>query len=104
MMTILSFLGGTAFRLIFGEIAAFFSKKQAHAQEIERMRLQDQIDAGQHARNDAFGARADHRLVQTLQALFDAERRQQLAGDARVLRAHHIGAGQRIKRTLRHIA
>lgn len=51
MMTILSFLGGTAFRLIFGEIAAFFSKKQAHAQEIERMRLQDQIDAGQHARN-----------------------------------------------------
>lgn len=48
MMTILSFLGGTAFRLIFGEIAAFFSKKQAHAQEIERMRLQDQIDAGRY--------------------------------------------------------
>ena len=60
MMTILSFLGGTAFRLIFGEIAAFFSKKQAHAQEIERMRLQDQIDAGQHARNmDAIKIQAE---------------------------------------------
>ena len=40
----------------------------------------------------------------TLQALADAERRQQLAGNARILRAHHIGAGQRVKRALRHIA
>ena len=53
MMTILSFLGGTAFRLIFGEIAAYFSKKQAHSQEVERMELQARLDADQHARNMA---------------------------------------------------
>lgn len=51
MLTILSFLGGNAFRLIFGEIAAYFSKKQEHAQEIERMKLQGDLEAAQHARN-----------------------------------------------------
>ena len=60
MMTILSFLGGTAFRLIFGEIAAYFSKKQAHAQEVERMELQGRLDADQHARNmDAIKVQAE---------------------------------------------
>lgn len=51
MMAILSFLGGNAFRLIFGEVAAYFTKRQEHAQEVERMKLQGEIDAAQHARN-----------------------------------------------------
>lgn len=50
-MGILAFLGGTAFRLIFGEIAAWFSKQQAHKQEIETMTLQGTLDAAQHDRN-----------------------------------------------------
>ena len=47
---LLSFLGGNVFRLIFGEIIAFLNKKQDHAQEIERMRLQADLDAAQHGR------------------------------------------------------
>lgn len=46
-----SFLGGNAFRLIFGEVVAYLNKKQDHALETERMRLQAELDAQQHARN-----------------------------------------------------
>lgn len=35
----LSFLGGTAFRWLFGEVIGFFKARQEHAQEMERMRL-----------------------------------------------------------------
>jgi hypothetical protein len=48
---LISFLGGNAFRLIFGEIVSFLNKKQDHAQEVERMRLQAELDAAQHERN-----------------------------------------------------
>lgn len=51
MMAILSFLGGNAFRLIFGEVAAYFSKKQEAALELERLKLQGDLDAAQHTRN-----------------------------------------------------
>ena len=36
---VLSFLGGTAFRWLFGEVIGFFKARQEHAQELERMRL-----------------------------------------------------------------
>jgi hypothetical protein len=49
--TLLSFLGGTAFRMLWGEISAFVNKKQDHYYEIERMRLQGDMDAAAHARN-----------------------------------------------------
>ena len=48
---LLSFLGGNAFRMIFGEVVALMNKSQDHEQEIERMKLQAQFDAEQHARN-----------------------------------------------------
>lgn len=48
---LLSFLGGNAFRLIFGEVVAYLNKQQDHALEVERLRLQGEIDAAQHARN-----------------------------------------------------
>lgn len=48
---LLSFLGGNVFRMIFGEIIAFLNKKQDHALEIERLRVQAELDAAQHARN-----------------------------------------------------
>ncbi len=46
-----SFLGGSAFRMLWGEIAAWVSSKQEHSHEIERMRLQAELDAAQHSRN-----------------------------------------------------
>lgn len=48
---LLSFLGGNIFRMMFGEVVAFLNKRQEHTQEIDRMRLQAEIDAAQHGRN-----------------------------------------------------
>lgn len=48
---LLSFLGGSAFRLIWGEIAAFLTAKQEHAHELDRLRLQGDLEAAAHARN-----------------------------------------------------
>lgn len=48
---LLSFLGGNVFRMIFGEVIAFLNKRQDHALEIERLRVQAELDAAQHARN-----------------------------------------------------
>lgn len=50
MGAIFSFLGGSAFRLIFGEVAAYFTKKQDHTYEIARMQFQATEDAAEHAR------------------------------------------------------
>lgn len=70
---ILSFLGGGAFRMIWGEISAAWTKRQDHAHEIERMRLQAEIDAAQHARNlDAIRVQAELG-VQTIRVQGEAD-------------------------------
>jgi hypothetical protein len=46
-----SFLGGSAFRMIWGEVASFIQKKQDQEFEIERLRLQGAMEAAQHERN-----------------------------------------------------
>lgn len=48
-----SFLGGSAFRMVWGEVASFFQKKQDHEFELERVRLQGAMEAAQHDRNMA---------------------------------------------------
>lgn len=48
---LISFLGGSVFRMLWGEISTWMTAKQDHAHEIERMRLQNDLDAAQHARN-----------------------------------------------------
>lgn len=47
----LSFVGGSAFRMIWGELSSYFTKRQDHAQELDRLKLQGDLDAAQHARN-----------------------------------------------------
>ena len=55
-----SFLGGSAFRMIWGEDASFFQKKQDHQFELERLRLQGAMEAAQHQRNqEAIKLQAD---------------------------------------------
>jgi len=44
LSAILSFLGGSVFRMLWGEIAAFLNKRQEHAQELERMKLQADLE------------------------------------------------------------
>lgn len=48
---LVSFLGGSIFRMIWGEVSSWLTKRQDHSQEIDRMRLQADLDAAQHARN-----------------------------------------------------
>ena len=51
LSAIFSFLGGSAFRMVWGELSSWMNKKQDHQHEVERMRLQGDLDAAQHARN-----------------------------------------------------
>lgn len=57
---VLSFLGGSAFRMIWGELSAFITARQEHKQELDRLRLQGELDAAAHARQmDAIKAQHD---------------------------------------------
>ncbi|WP_157991730.1 hypothetical protein, partial [Caldimonas tepidiphila] len=47
---LLSFLGGSVFRMLWGEISAMLTARQDHRHEIERLRLQGELEAAQHAR------------------------------------------------------
>lgn len=47
---LLSFLGGSAFRMIWGEVAHWWTERQQHQQELDRMKLQADLDAAQHGR------------------------------------------------------
>lgn len=50
---ILSFLGGSAFRLIWAQISQMWTAHQEQKHELERMRLQGELDAAAHERNQA---------------------------------------------------
>lgn len=46
-----SFLGGTVFRMLWGEVSSWLTTRQEHRHELERLRLQAEMDAALHARN-----------------------------------------------------
>lgn len=48
---LLSFLGGSAFRLMMGEMVGFFKSRQEQKHTVEMMRVQADLEAAQHARN-----------------------------------------------------
>lgn len=48
---LLSFLGGSVFRMIWGEAAAWLTARQEHKHELDRLELQERVDAAAHARN-----------------------------------------------------
>jgi hypothetical protein len=58
---IISFLGGSAFRLIWSQIAEYLNKRQDHAQEIERMQVQEALDNNRH-KNDCERVRLQSEL------------------------------------------
>lgn len=51
LSAILSFLGGSAFRMIWGEVSNWLTAKQDHAFEMQRMVFQAEQEAAQHYRN-----------------------------------------------------
>ena len=50
MTALFSFLGGSIFRMIWGELSAWLNKRQDHQHEIERLRLQADLDERAHQR------------------------------------------------------
>lgn len=60
LSAVLSFFGGSAFRMLWGEISAWLNKQQDHKHEIERMRLEAELAAAQHQRQqDAIRLQAE---------------------------------------------
>lgn len=51
LSAIISFLGGSAFRMVWGEVSSFFNARQEHHFELDRMRLQGDLEGAAHARN-----------------------------------------------------
>jgi len=75
MGAILSFLGGSAFRMLFGEISSWVNKRQDHKFEQQRMLLQGKLDGEQHARNlESLRVQAELG-VKTIQVQADADER-----------------------------
>lgn len=50
LASVLSFLGGSAFRMIWGEISSWLTRQQDHTHELARMRLEALLAQEQHAR------------------------------------------------------
>ena len=60
LTTLISFFGGNVFRMLWGEVSAMITARQDHRFEIERMRVQAELEAAQHARNlEAIKQQAD---------------------------------------------
>ena len=60
LSALFSFLGGSVFRTVWGEISHYYTQKQDQQNEIERMRVQGELDAAAHTRNlEALKLQAD---------------------------------------------
>lgn len=68
-----SFLGGSAFRMLWGEISSWLSKKQDHEFEMARLQFQEQADAAKHGRDmEAIKVQAELG-VKTIQVAAEGE-------------------------------
>jgi hypothetical protein len=77
---ILSFLGGSAFRMIWGELSSAWTKSQDHKHEIELLEAQDRIAGNAHSRNlEAIKLQADMG-IKTIQVQGE-QRQMELAGE-----------------------
>lgn len=79
MSAILSFLGGSAFRLIWGEISAHLTARREHAFELDRMKLAEDHAEKQHARNLAAIKLQADLGVKTIEVQADADERREEA-------------------------
>jgi hypothetical protein len=48
---IVSFLGGSVFRMIWGEASAYLNKRQDHRHETEMLKVQAELDQAKHGRD-----------------------------------------------------
>ena len=70
---LLSFLGGSVFRMVWGELSSWLTRRQEHQQELARLALQRDLDDRAHARN-LEALRLQHDLgIQTVRVKADAD-------------------------------
>lgn len=69
---LLAFLGGNVFRMLFGEVVSYLNKKQDHSFEVERMRLQGDLDSAQHERHQAAIRLQSELGIKTIQVAAEA--------------------------------
>lgn len=68
-----SFLGGSVFRMIWGEISAWYNKKQDHQFELERMKLQTELDDRAHQRTQEALRLQSELGIRTIEAKSEAD-------------------------------
>lgn len=65
MGALLSFLGGSVFRMLWGEISSFVSRWQEHKHELATMEAQGKLDAARHQQNqDSIRLQAELQVKQ----------------------------------------
>lgn len=69
---LLSFLGGSVFRMVWGEVSSFLNKRQDHAHEVEMLRLQKDLDDARHARDLEQMRLANDLGIKTIEVQKDA--------------------------------
>jgi hypothetical protein len=70
---LLSFLGGSVFRMVWGEASAWLNRRQDHRHEMERLALQRDMDDRAHERS-LEALRLQHDLgIQTVRVKADAD-------------------------------
>lgn len=70
---LVSFLGGSVFRMIWGEVSAWYNKRQDHTFELERLRLQTEIDDRAHQRNQEALRLQSELGIKTIEAKMEAD-------------------------------
>ena len=80
----LSFLSGTAFRAIWGELSHWINGQQDHKHEVERIKLQETIDQSNHQRQMEMIRLQSDLQVKTIQVQGDIELEKIAADEHRI--------------------
>lgn len=73
LTSLLAFFGGSVFRMLWGELAAIWTRRQEHQYEIERIKLQERLEAAQHARQLEAQAQQAALKVKVIQVAAEAQ-------------------------------
>lgn len=68
-----SFLGGSVFRMVWGEVSAYLNKRQDHLHETEMLKVQAELDQARHTRDLEQMRLANDLGVKTIEVQRDAD-------------------------------
>lgn len=70
---LISFLGGSVFRMVWGEIASWYNKKLDHEHEMAHLKLQGDLEQAAHERMQASLRLQSELGIKTIEAQRDAD-------------------------------